>query len=131
MRISKQTIGLIAGLTALAAPSFIPLGSLSLEGQIALGIFLMAGIFWILEPIPIYATSMVVILLQVFLLSDKGLTLDYLGNYKPQPYTAFYGTLASPIIILFLGGFPLAAEAVKSQKIILDLLESWYGASQD
>lgn len=113
MKISKQTIGLIAGLVGLVLPHLIPLGSLSLEGQIALGIFLMAGVFWILEPIPIYATSMVVILLQVFLLSNKGITLGLLGDYKPQAYTEFYGTLASPIIILFLGGFSLAAAAVK------------------
>ncbi|MCC5933592.1 MAG: SLC13/DASS family transporter [Balneolales bacterium] len=36
-----------------------------------------------------------------------------LVGYTPASYTLFLGTLASPIIILFLGGFMLAAAAVK------------------
>lgn len=113
MKINKATIGLILGLIGLIAPHFMPLEGLSTAGQITLGIFFMAGIFWIFEPIPIYATSMLVILLQVFLLSDKGLTVNMLGDYDAPSYKTFYGTLASPIIILFLGGFSLAAAAVK------------------
>jgi len=117
MRFNKQIIGLTLGIFVLILPHFLPLAELSPAGRITLGIFLMAGVFWILEPIPIFATSMVVILLQVFFLSDKGLLAEALSNgsveYMPQSYKDFYGTLASPIIILFLGGFSLAAAAVK------------------
>jgi sodium-dependent dicarboxylate transporter 2/3/5 len=35
------------------------------------------------------------------------------AGYKPLSYTAFFGTLANPIIMLFLGGFVLAEAAVK------------------
>lgn len=41
-----QTIGLLLGLFGLILPFLIPLGSLSFAGQIGLGIFLMAAIFW-------------------------------------------------------------------------------------
>ncbi len=184
---TKGSVGLILGLVGLILPLlFFPLPGLSFAGHIALGIFLMAAVFWMTEPIPIYATSMSVIFLQVLLLSSQGpvyqnaelpLTSieqlntneweipdsafdhnDYLWlhrdgetlklespdisessnnllvvtsdeiesgdeaitdpghrlvNYEPTPYQDFFGTLANPIIILFLGGFMLAAGAVK------------------
>src|SRR5690606_257673 len=34
-------------------------------------------------------------------------------RYRPENFGTFYATLASPIIILFLGGFALATSAVK------------------
>lgn len=115
MKLNKKLIGLILGLAALILPQFLPIEGLNAAGQIALGIFLMAGIFWIFEPIPIFATSVIVILLQVFCLSDKGIFAGMLAadGYEPQSYRDFYQTMASPIIILFLGGFSLAAAAVK------------------
>ena len=73
----------------------------------------MAGVFWIFEPIPIYATSLFVIFLQVLSLSDKGLIDLSQSGYEVESYKTFYSTLANPIIILFLGGFSLATAAVK------------------
>lgn len=115
MTLNKKVIGTVLGIAALILPQFLALEGLPPQGHIALGIFLMAGIFWICEPIPIFATSLLVILLQVFLLSDKGLFAGSLveSGYVPQSYKDFYQTMASPIIILFLGGFSLAAAAVK------------------
>ena len=115
MKLNKKVIGTVLGIAALILPQFLALEGLEPAGQLALGIFLMAGIFWICEPIPIFATSLMIILLQVFLLSDKGLFAGSLADsgYIPQSYKEFYGTMASPIIILFLGGFSLAAAAVK------------------
>ena len=114
----KKIIGLVLGLTALIAMPFFSFEALSPSGHVALGIFLMASVFWILEPIPIYATSMAVILSQVLLLSDQSLIAGWLnrthaGGYEAPAYTQFYHTLANPIIILFLGGFSLAAAAEK------------------
>lgn len=113
--LNKQTISVLLGLVGLILPQFIGFEGLEPAGQIALGIFLMAAIFWICEPIPIFATSLLIILLQVFLLSEKGLFASSLieSGYTPQSYKDFYGTMASPIIILFLGGFSLASAAVK------------------
>jgi sodium-dependent dicarboxylate transporter 2/3/5 len=101
------------GFILLCLPWIIGIDGLSTAGQITLGIFLMAAVFWILEPIPIYATSLLVIFLQVLLLSDQGLVNFEDSSYTVESYQTFYSTLANPIIILFLGGFSLATAAVK------------------
>jgi solute carrier family 13 (sodium-dependent dicarboxylate transporter), member 2/3/5 len=84
---------------------------------LALGLFLLAALYWIAEPIPIYATSMLVILGQLLLLSSAaplvgGFAFPYAAEAAPAP-TRFTGTLAHPTLILFLGGFMLAAAAAK------------------
>lgn len=183
----KTFLGLLVGIVGLLTAIFVPIPGLGLAAQITLGIFILAAVFWIMEPIPIYATSMLVILLQVMLLSGQGFifsvrsapiaetrmaengdlivpasvlgedgslylnksnkslkvvvpeSVEELGDGTLQvkgkgldesaqvisdpshrsitagatPYSAFYNTLASPIIMLFLGGFALAASAVK------------------
>ncbi len=197
----KQSIGLVLGLAGLVLFPLMGFPGLSFPGALTLGIFWMAAIFWMTEPIPIYATSMLIIFLQVLLLSNGGpialydpvplatlsesaqtdtdgqtyfsniplqaLAHDDSGNpvvyrikdnqsfetvrltsfeaiegtdrinirtnkaelsptdriakdsrhwrtrYRPESYGIFYASLASPIIILFLGGFALAAAAVK------------------
>ncbi|MEM7106680.1 MAG: DASS family sodium-coupled anion symporter [Bacteroidota bacterium] len=100
----------------------IPRTSVPLEGiteieQRVIAIFFFAAIFWIAEPIPVYTTSLLIIFFELVLLSEKGLI--FLRNEGE----AFYGqavgykdilhTFASPIIILFLGGFFLAMAATK------------------
>jgi sodium-dependent dicarboxylate transporter 2/3/5 len=114
----KKIIGLILGLGALILFPFCGFAGLSTAGHIGLGIFVMAAVFWMTEPIPIYATSLAVILCQVLLLSDQSPILPLLQRlmgdaYKAPRYTEFYGTLANPILILFLGGFSLARAAEK------------------
>lgn len=101
----------------------MPTAMFGLEGltiieQRIIAIFFFAALFWILEPIPIYATSLMIIFLLLVMTSTKGLNLfieradkEALGtliNYKD-----ILGTFASPIIILFLGGFFLAMAATK------------------
>lgn len=111
---NKQIGGLILGIVGLVAPFFLSIQGLSFAGHVALGIFLLAACFWMLEPVPIYATSVLVIFLQILLLSKEGFIFSTITEaYTPDAYTAFIGTLANPIIILFLGGFVLADAAVK------------------
>lgn len=105
--------GLILGLLGFCLPVFVTFPGLSLAGHFAMSIFLLAAIFWMFETIPIYSTSILVILCQVVLLSSQGF-INYSGtSYIPLQYTEFISTLADPIIILFLGGFVLADAAVK------------------
>lgn len=105
--------GLALGLLGFCLPVFVNFPGLSLAGRLAMSIFLLAAVFWMFETIPIYSTSILVILSQVVLLSTQGL-IDYSGtSYSPLAYTEFLSTLADPIIILFLGGFVLADAAVK------------------
>ena len=108
----KKNYSIFAGIIGFTIPFFLQVPGLSEAGHIALSIFLVAAVFWMLEPVPIYATSIMVILLQVLLLSSEGI-LNQNENYIADSYTAFIGTLANPIIILFLGGFVLAGAAVK------------------
>lgn len=110
----KQLAGLILGTVGLIIPFFLNISGLSDAGHVALGIFFLAAAFWMFEPFPIFATSVLVILLQVLLLSKEGLLFtEVSSSYDPTAYTSFIGTLANPIIILFLGGFILADAAVK------------------
>src|SRR6056297_3444074 len=106
--------GLILGLIGFCLPLFVSFPGLSLAGHFAMSIFLLAAVFWMFETIPIYSTSILVILAQILLLSTEGI-IDYSGlaGYDPASYTQFIGTLANPIIILFLGGFVLADASVK------------------
>lgn len=110
----KQLTGLIIGTVGLVVPFFLNISGLSDAGHVAFGIFFLAAAFWMFEPFPIFATSVLVILLQVLLLSKEGLLFtEVSSSYNPTAYTSFIGTLANPIIILFLGGFILADAAVK------------------
>lgn len=111
---NTQKFGLLLGILGLIVSFFLNIDGLSDAGHMALGIFLLAAAFWMFEPFPIYATSVLVIFLQVLLLSKEGLIFTSAdASYVPDSYTAFIGTLANPIIILFLGGFILADAAVK------------------
>ncbi|MCC5913024.1 MAG: DASS family sodium-coupled anion symporter [Balneolaceae bacterium] len=105
-------IGLFLGIAGFLLPLLLSFPGLTTAGHIAMGIFLLAAVFWMFEVIPIYSTSLLVIFLQVTLLSREGF-LSHGSDYSPAPYTDFISTLADPIIILFLGGFVLADAAVK------------------
>ena len=113
-----QRIGLgLVGLVLLVVPSLLPLEGLSAAGSITLGLFLMAVFYWITEPIPIYATSLLILLFQLLFLSASGpfvqaFEFPYAVADAPSA-NGFMATLAHPTLILFLGGFMLAAGAVK------------------
>jgi solute carrier family 13 (sodium-dependent dicarboxylate transporter), member 2/3/5 len=67
-------------------------------------VFVLAGLFWALELIPLYATSLITVLLLIFFLCRPGgiLGMDQSG------YTMFLVPFSSPIIMLFFGGFVLS-----------------------
>ncbi len=96
--------------------SFIPLDNLTLVEQRMIAILFMAALCWILEPIPVFSTSILIIVLELVMISDKSLVIfredgNTLGELIP--YGEIMGTFASPIIMLFLGGFFLAMAATK------------------
>jgi len=85
-------------------------------------IFVIAALFWALEIIPLYATSILVITMEIFLLCRPGGVL----NMGPTGYTAFLVPFGSPVIILFFGGFILAQAMRKyalDQIIALKMLQ--------
>lgn len=68
----KTIAGLTLGVLGFLTPLLLDLPGLGFAGQVTLGIFLLAAAFWLLEPVPIYTTSMLVIFLEVLLLSAEG-----------------------------------------------------------
>lgn len=120
MRIEmKYILPLLIPLIILLLPaSAFPFETLSVMQQRAIALFLLAALCWVLEPIPIYATSVVVIVLELLFLSDKGILWfrEDAGSKEFGDliiYTDIMSTFASPIIMLFLGGFFLAMAATK------------------
>jgi len=109
----KQKVGLLLGVVGFILPQLFDIPGLSGAGQLALGILITAAIFWMTEPVPIFSTSILVIFLQSLLLSKQGLLNWGDGTFDAPSYSVYMATLASPIIILFLGGFMLADGAVK------------------
>jgi len=114
----KYILPIILPLIILALPaSAFGIDGLTAVQQRVIAIFILAALCWVLEPFPIYATSVLIIVLELLLISDHGLWFltdsndAHLGILLTQ--TTIMSTFASPIIMLFLGGFFLAMAATK------------------
>ncbi len=115
----KYIIPLMVPLLLLLLPvSAFPFEGMTIVQQRVVAIFFLAALCWVFEPIPIYATSVVIIVLELLLVSDKGIGLlredaglSHFGELLP--HNEIMATFASPIIMLFLGGFFLAMAATK------------------
>ncbi len=77
------------------------------------GIFVLAGLLWVTEALPLFATAFVVISLEVILIANPGKWIFIGPELSPIDYKVFLNPLADPVIILFLGGFLLAQASVK------------------
>jgi len=116
---TRLLISIIPPLLVLLMPtSWIPIADISLVEHRLFAIFVMAALFWILEPIPVFATSILIIMLQLIMISNKSFFLfknpENLKNFGTVlNYKEIMATFASPIIILFLGGFFLAIASTK------------------
>lgn len=82
-----------------------------------LSIFLLAIVFWITEAVPLTATAVLVILLEVLLVAQGALgnptAADPALAEEALPASTYFAALANPVIILFLGGFMIADGAEK------------------
>ncbi len=118
---TKIFISLIIPLIILILPGeWLPLKNLSVVEHRMICIFLLAVLLWILEPIPVYSTSVIIILAELVMISNQGFVLFRLASNRANfgeliNYKQILGCFASPIIILFLGGFFLAMAASKYQ----------------
>ena len=81
-----------------------------------IAIFAFATILWITEAIPSWATSVSVIGIMLFTISDNAFKFMRDGFEKQEliNHEDIMATFADPIIILFLGGFILAIAASKA-----------------
>lgn len=103
-----QWSGLTIGVAGFVATVTFGVPGLDAPGERMLAIFVLAIVLWITEAIPLVATAVLVILLQILLLSEQALI-----PLEEVPLEArdLLGTLADPVIVLFLGGFMIAQGA--------------------
>ncbi len=109
---------------ALVPTDFFGIEGLTVVQQRTIAIFVFAALMWMLEVIPAWTTSVITIV--IMLLTTSNSCIDFLdGTDKVADfgtlidYKSLIGTYASPIIMLFLGGFVLAIAA---SKVGLDVL---------
>ncbi len=112
-----QKIGLVVGAIAFLIPFLIDIPNLDEPGERMLSIFLLAIVFWITEAVPLTATAVLVILLEVLLVAQGALwdptASDPVLAEAALPASSYFAALANPVIILFLGGFMIADGAEK------------------
>jgi sodium-dependent dicarboxylate transporter 2/3/5 len=119
MLLIKLLVCLLIPLGVLMMPiDAIPIDNLTLIQHRLLAIFLLAALLWVLEPVPVFATSIFIITLELIMISNKGLHWFRAPSEGHElgvliPYTEIFSAFSSPIIILFMGGFALAIAASK------------------
>ena len=110
-------IPIVLFLVALAVPpETYHMPGLTVMEQRIIAIFVLTAGYWILESIPIHAASVLAITLMLIMTSNKGLFLfrgpeEEIGT--ALNYSQILATFANPTIMLFTGGFFLAAAATK------------------
>lgn len=107
-----KAIGGLLAIVLFFLPWVYQFEGLSVAGHRVLAVFLMAIALWISEAIPLHATAALIIFLQILLISDKAM-IGLPEDFSAPGYRTFFNALASPVLMLFLGGFFLADGAAK------------------
>ena len=94
--------------------SFYGIEALTVVQQRVIALFVFAALMWIFEIIPNWTTSLLVIVISLLTVSDKG--IGYFCN--PQfgtlvGFKSIMSAFADPVVMLFMGGFVLAIMAEK------------------
>ena len=98
----------------LPADSF-GIANLTVVEQRIIGIFVFATLMWIMEAIPAWTTSLIAVVLLLFMVSNSALK-PLVSEINPDhllKYEDILHCFADPIIMLFIGGFILAIAATK------------------
>jgi sodium-dependent dicarboxylate transporter 2/3/5 len=95
------------------ASSYLPLPGLTEGARRCLMIFVAAAGLWVTEVIPPYATAIMVVVLSVYTLGFPGGPLGLDGQGANDSYLIFLSPIASPVLVLFFGGFVMAVAATK------------------
>lgn len=93
--------------------AFLPLPGMTPASRVMLGIFLLGALLWITEVIPPFATAIIVVVLQVYLLGKPEGLLGLGKQEIDNSYLIFLNPIASPVMVLFFGGFIMALAASK------------------
>lgn len=113
----------VASLVALLVPAQVyGIDGLSVVEQRVIAIFILAALLWITEPIPIWTTSVFVMVLMLLTVSTScfaPISGEFTAEGKLVPYEnlipfkSIMSAFADPVVMLFLGGFVLAIAAGK------------------
>ncbi len=94
--------------------SFFGIEALTATQQRVIALFVFAALMWIFEIIPNWTTSLLVIVISLLTVSNKGLGFLCTPDAgKLVPYKDLMASFADPVVMLFLGGFVLAIMAEK------------------
>ena len=94
--------------------SFYGIADLTVVQQRVIALFVFAALMWMFEIIPNWTTSLLVIVLALLTVSDKGLGFFCDPKYGTLVgYKSLMSAFADPVVMLFLGGFVLAIMAEK------------------
>jgi len=101
--------------------ALLPTSVFGIEGlnpvqQRVIAIFVFAAVMWLTEAIPSWCTSVLIIVVMLFTISDKSLTC-FMGAEGAiyVPYKNIMHCFADPTILLFIGGFVLAIGMTKTK----------------
>lgn len=109
----KPILKLLAVIACAIASGYLPLEGMTEASRICMMIFVGAAGLWITEAVPPFATGIMVIVLSVYLLGQAGGPLGLESSGILSSYQIFLNPMASPVIVLFFGGFVLAIAASK------------------
>ena len=94
--------------------SFFGIDALTVVQQRMIAIFIFAALMWMFEIIPNWTTSLIVIVVMLLTVSDKGIRAFCDPQYGTLiDYKSIMSSFADPVVMLFLGGFVLAIVASK------------------
>jgi len=116
---NRKIIGWSVSLILTAICLLVPVSAFGIEGmtvihQRVIAFFVFSACMWITEAIPVWATSVVLMVGLLLTVSDS--MLGFLSSPamgEAIPYKKIMYEFANPTVMLFMGGFVLAAGASK------------------
>ena len=93
---------------------FYGIDALTVVQQRVIALFVFAALMWMFEIIPNWTTSLLLIVLTLLTISDKGISLFCDPKFGTLvSYKSLMASFADPVVMLFMGGFVLAIMAEK------------------
>ena len=114
--IKVSVIAIIALAIAMLPTAWFGIEGLTHIQQRMIAIFVWAALMWIVEAVPAWTTSLLIIVIMLLTISDSGISMLISGYDAKElmSYKAIMNTFANPTVMLFMGGFILALVASKS-----------------
>lgn len=117
--IKVTLVSLLGLLLAMLPTEAFGIEGLTVVQQRVIAIFVWAALMWIVEAVPAWTTSLLIIVISLLTISDSAIAplisgLDSETAKQLVSYKAIMSTFADQTVMLFMGGFVLALVASKS-----------------